>query len=140
MIGFVHQSVARLRALTLLVLAAIMTLRALVPLGFMVGGIAPDGAIVLELCGGQSSDHRLVFDPATGTSMLVDADDLPISDDTGESCPFALSATVDLPSPLMLSGVPAPLGRDVPQLPIGDAGPSSLSSVPPPARGPPVLA
>lgn len=117
------KSTASLRAVQLLTFAfvALITLRGLVPDGYMLDRSPETGAIVLRICGGlHEMDHGPAAAPATGTrashkmhdhqghsaSMptgeagphgMMDGQpgDRPEHEQQGAMCPFALSSLMD---------------------------------------------
>lgn len=125
-------------------MALVITLRAFVPTGYMIGTSGEDGRVILEICNGQTAGY-LVLDTETGQATPIEElgagqmDQHDGGEDPGGSCPFALSATVSLDG-LATDPVPpvyARPGHDLPQS--DDAHRPNLSRAPPPARAPPFL-
>lgn len=131
------------RAAILLALTAVMVLRALVPVGYMLGPADADGHIVLRICSAQTHDSYLLLDTATGETTEIDhPGDVPAPeplDDPGEGCPFALSAVSHLTAGLPVI-LPPGFQRPEHLLPTDDRGHDPHAARgPPPARAPPVL-
>lgn len=124
-----------------MLLAAVMCLRALVPVGYMLGPSSADGGIVLQICNAQTGNAYLLMDPETGetTEISHPGDQSPQGGDPGASCPFALSAVASLDIYLPVLSLPGYLPPED-YLPADDlAARPNLARAPPPARAPPVL-
>lgn len=142
MIRFFHRA-RKWQALGVLVLTLVIGLRGMVPTGYMLDRSVDDGRILMRLCGGIDA-HFVAFNPATGAMEEVDDRDKspvgPQDQDAGSACPFALTATFDIPKDDTLIQVAffgPPLLANVPVV----TAPDARTARPPlPPRGPPVRA
>ena len=142
MIRFFHCA-KNWQALGVLLLALVVGVRGMVPTGYMLDRSADDGRIVMRLCGGID-DRFVAFNPETGAMEDVgDPDKSPASPkdhDAKSTCPFALTATFDVPKDdalIQTAFFGPPLLADVPIV----AAPDARAARPPlPPRGPPVRA
>ena len=140
MTGSFHRA-TRWQALGVLLLALVIGVRGMVPSGYMLDRADADGSVIIRLCGGVN-DRFMAFNPETGAMEETgDPDKAPADpqdQDAKSTCPFALTATFDVPKDdavLQLAFFGPPLLSAVPVI----ATPDSRAARPPlPARGPPV--
>ena len=128
MIRFFHRA-KKWQALGVLLLALVVGVRGMVPTGYMLDRSADDGRIVMRLCGGIDDRFVAFKSPAS-----------PKDHDAKSTCPFALTATFDVPKDdalIQTAFFGPPLLADVPIV----AAPDARAARPPlPPRGPPVRA
>ena len=93
-----------LRGVLVFLVACLVSIRGLVPVGYMIDASPDDGSIVIRMCGGLD-EHYVRFNPETGEIRKMDAPagETPVQPDEerqGSACPYALSAVADLPQPM----------------------------------------
>ncbi len=136
------RALARGSVLARFVLAAVFlaaALRALVPVGYMIGHNAQTGRIAITICTG-AGELPAYFNPETGEVTNGDGVPAPINNDVGH-CAFAAFGhlfTIGVqPAELVIANAPSHLVGW--RISSSDRG-SQSAVAPPPSRGPPSFA